>query len=332
MKKSLIGGLFATAVLALGLTTQAAQLTNDQISAILNLLKSFNADSATVLNVQSALTGTVASSTPVGLGNGNAGGIIMLAHMLRQGMSGDEVKLLQTLLASDTDVYPEGLITGTFGPLTTKAVAKFQKKHGLDQVGFVGPRTLEQLNKDLENNPLDREDGDNDGKKERLCAKVPPGHLIAPGWLRKHDGERPIVPPCQIVPPGIENHRDDDDDNEHGTTTHHTVFDFSLSNNGSKTVTRGENATSTITATLTAGTSTRPVAFSVSGLPTGITGWFTQAACSPTCTSFLVLHASSTAAVGTSTISVTASTTPLLRLTSFALGVKATSTATTTAQ
>ncbi|MDO8600762.1 MAG: fibronectin type III domain-containing protein [bacterium] len=137
---------------------------------------------------------------------------LKLIRQLRQGMSGDDVKLLQAVLAADGTVYPEGFITGYFGRLTADAVKRFQKKHGLGQAGNVGPKTLEKLNKNLDEHPLGEEDDDddedednnNDNKGKRPCAIVPPGHLIAPGWLRKHDGERPIVPPCQKLPPGIE--------------------------------------------------------------------------------------------------------------------------------
>src|SRR3989344_676980 len=137
--------------------------------------------------------------------------ISQLVSALRQGSVGDNVKTLQALLAADPDVYPEGLITGYYGNLTMKAVRQFQKKHGIEQAGVVGPKTLKKLNEFLAENPIAFEnttstddDDDNDGKEgKRHCAIVPPGHLIAPGWLRKHDGVRPLVPLCQIVPPGI---------------------------------------------------------------------------------------------------------------------------------
>ncbi|MBI4276264.1 fibronectin type III domain-containing protein [Candidatus Uhrbacteria bacterium] len=35
----------------------------------------------------------------------------------------------------------------------------------------------------------------------RVCKIAPPGHLIAPGFLKKN--EKPKLPPCQILPPGI---------------------------------------------------------------------------------------------------------------------------------
>lgn len=135
-----------------------------------------------------------------------------LLTALREGSQGDKVAMLQALLAADPTIYPEGLISGFYGRLTAAAVKRFQKKHGLAQVGFVGPKTLQKLNEFLEQNPVALEDDDDDdrdhegkgiGVSKRVCAKVPPGHLVAPGWLRKHDGERPIVPLCQNLPPGI---------------------------------------------------------------------------------------------------------------------------------
>jgi peptidoglycan hydrolase-like protein with peptidoglycan-binding domain len=63
------------------------------------------------------------------------------------GSSGEEVKQLQSFLAQDKDVYPEGLVTGYFGRITEQAVIRFQKKNGIEPVGKVGPKTREQLNK-----------------------------------------------------------------------------------------------------------------------------------------------------------------------------------------
>lgn len=171
--------------------------------------------------------------------------VTAFVNNLSLGSSGDDVKALQTLLASDTNIFPEGLITGHFGKATEKAVKRFQKERGLSQVGRVGPKTRELLNKLLENNPIafensiatsinatstndrDNENENENEKENHPCAIVPPGHLIAPGWLRKHDGEKLIVPACQILPPGIEkklNHdndrdRDDDRDDDHKATT-----------------------------------------------------------------------------------------------------------------
>jgi Purple acid Phosphatase, N-terminal domain len=108
-----------------------------------------------------------------------------------------------------------------------------QKENGLEQVGSVGPRTRQLLNRLLGDNSIAFEHdnkGNNKGdggrgEDRRPCAVVPPGHMIAPGWLKKHDGERPIVPLCQTLPRGIETKLDgdnNDDKNEHeqrSTTT-----------------------------------------------------------------------------------------------------------------
>lgn len=74
---------------------------------------------------------------------------------LSSGASGDEVELLQTWLAKDATVYPEGLITGWFGPLTKQAVIRFQEKYAAEILtplgltegnGFVGEKTRAKLN------------------------------------------------------------------------------------------------------------------------------------------------------------------------------------------
>ncbi len=115
---------------------------------------------------------------------------LRLLRQLREGMTGEDVTLLQQILATDPDVYPEGLVTGYFGPLTRNAVKRFQKIAGLDQVGLVGPQTLSRINQLLTEGA---------GKS----GKVPPGLLIAPGIRKKVDLEFLKPLPGQILPPGI---------------------------------------------------------------------------------------------------------------------------------
>lgn len=171
--------------------------------------------------------------------------IATLVSMLKQGSTGDQVTILQALLAADTSIYPEGLVTGYFGKLTAQAVKRFQKQNGIDQVGFVGPKTLKKLQELLNKHPLAFATAsstsstatttpwaNNKGKsaEKRLCAAVPPGHLVAPGWLRKHEGEdKPVVPTCQTLPKGIkdllENGRGDSEDEDNNSTTTPPVTD-----------------------------------------------------------------------------------------------------------
>lgn len=61
-----------------------------------------------------------------------------------------EVSRLQKVLAKDSAVYPEGKVTGYFGPATLAAVQRFQLKHSLTTktsaaYGLVGPATKAAL-------------------------------------------------------------------------------------------------------------------------------------------------------------------------------------------
>lgn len=71
---------------------------------------------------------------------------VILTRQLDLTMTGSDVSALQIFLAKDPTLYPQGLVTGYFGPLTSGAVARFQTRNGLDAVGRVGPLTLVKLN------------------------------------------------------------------------------------------------------------------------------------------------------------------------------------------
>lgn len=69
-----------------------------------------------------------------------------LYRQLQLGMSGSDVSDLQSFLARDTTIYPQGLVTGYFGTLTRAAVSKFQARNGIAVVGRVGPVTMAAIN------------------------------------------------------------------------------------------------------------------------------------------------------------------------------------------
>jgi hypothetical protein len=70
----------------------------------------------------------------------------MLTRQLEMGMSGADISTLQTYLAQDVTIYPQGLVTGYFGFLTKSAVSNFQDRNGISRVGRVGPQTLAFIN------------------------------------------------------------------------------------------------------------------------------------------------------------------------------------------
>ncbi|MHB1316830.1 MAG: peptidoglycan-binding protein [Minisyncoccota bacterium] len=77
-----------------------------------------------------------------------------IARSLELGMSGTDVTSLQTFLATDSSVYPSGLVTGYFGELTKAGVERFQAKNGIVSSGTpattgygrVGPQTMSAIN------------------------------------------------------------------------------------------------------------------------------------------------------------------------------------------
>ncbi len=70
------------------------------------------------------------------------------------GSTGSQVTELQTYLATNSSIYPSGLVTGYFGPLTAAGVQRFQIAQGIvtsgtpatTGFGRVGPTTMARIN------------------------------------------------------------------------------------------------------------------------------------------------------------------------------------------
>ncbi|OGZ45774.1 MAG: hypothetical protein A2756_02600 [Candidatus Ryanbacteria bacterium RIFCSPHIGHO2_01_FULL_48_27] len=76
---------------------------------------------------------------------------VQFSRYLQKGMKHSQVSELQKLLAQDKLLYPEGLVTGYFGPATDAALKRFQKRYGIakegdEGYGLVGPKTRAKLN------------------------------------------------------------------------------------------------------------------------------------------------------------------------------------------
>lgn len=66
---------------------------------------------------------------------------------LKRNDKGEDVFNLQSILAQDSVIYPEGVVNGTFDMATYKAVIRFQKSIGISpQTGIVDYKTREYLN------------------------------------------------------------------------------------------------------------------------------------------------------------------------------------------
>jgi len=180
---SIFSAVLVAPILAQTTSTSTAQeliqSLQKQIEALKTQVNTLNAQLAAITETQSEVKETAKDIK----------GTLRLINQLKPGMTSEEVKLLQEILATDPDIYPQGHITGYYGKLTEKAVKRFQKIAGIEQVGLLGPKTLSKINELLE------EGAGNSGK-------VPPGLLIAPG-IRKKLGYTPIPKECEGLPPGV---------------------------------------------------------------------------------------------------------------------------------
>ena len=93
------------------------------------------------------LTGTIVATALTSLANAD-----QLYRQLQFGMSGSDVGSLQTFLAADPTIYPQGRVTGYFGFLTKSAVSNFQARNGIASIGRVGPQTLAAINAQMNGN------------------------------------------------------------------------------------------------------------------------------------------------------------------------------------
>jgi tetratricopeptide (TPR) repeat protein len=94
----------------------------------------------------------------------------VIAQGLTEGSTSDDVKRIQALLATDPAIYPEGLATGYYGPLTREALKRFQVRHKLEVTGKVDDETRTMLQEYLHETP--------DGQ-------IKPGLLKTPGIVDK---------------------------------------------------------------------------------------------------------------------------------------------------
>lgn len=101
---------------------------------------------------------------------------------LSRGSSGDDVRKLQEFLAKDKEIYPEGLITGFFGPLTEAAVKRWQEKNEIEPMGVIGPKSIakfQELGRGVVQGLIQQGAGSS--------GVIPPGLLTAPGIQKKND-------------------------------------------------------------------------------------------------------------------------------------------------
>lgn len=126
------------------------QLNSTQIQAILDLLTSFGADTATINNVNAALNGQPTSGTGSS-GSGSSGtacyNFTRSLHINMSPKTGADVVALQDFLTATGDFNYSGGSTGFFGSITRDAVASWQASSGVSPaVGYFGPLSQAEYN------------------------------------------------------------------------------------------------------------------------------------------------------------------------------------------
>lgn len=208
MKKFIVAGLASLALVAVVAVPNAkaeTQTVAEQIAALLTQLKSLQEQ-------LSKLQGEVHT---------------LIKSNLTEGTTDEDVKKVQEILASDPTIYPEGKVTGFYGPLTREAIKRFQTKFDLDVTGTITDETQKALETLLE-----ARFGE---------GKVPPGLLHAPGIRAKfekrlldgkcdgdHRGKGPF---CKKMNGNDDENDDEGDDTE--TNTFHVNVEVK---NGDTTV------------------------------------------------------------------------------------------------
>jgi len=187
MKQHLRVGMLSTLVLALvfvGAPVASAQTSTEELRALIDQL------TAQVQALQEQITALSARTEAA----------LALSQDLALGDRGTEVELLQRILASDPELYPEGLVTGFFGPLTHAALKRFEMRYELDGDGELDVRARAVVNDLLE--------------QGNAAGFVPPGLLTAPGIRDRRVEIRIRTDEDGRVRYEVKTHGEDDDEDE----------------------------------------------------------------------------------------------------------------------
>ncbi len=130
------GLAMATSMLSFAPMVHASALTSAQVSAIVSLLQSFGADSATIANVQASLTGQPTTTTTTTTSSSSSSSCSFTKD-LTVCSTGADVTCLQNALKAGG--YMTANATGYFGALTKAGVVAWQKAAGVSPTaGYFG--------------------------------------------------------------------------------------------------------------------------------------------------------------------------------------------------
>jgi PKD repeat protein len=145
----------AIAVLPLAANAQSADLQAQivallqQVQVLQSQLAAQGGTTGSTVTTGSAAQGVTGLAQQAGVQVVDSSGCPQIGRTLKLDSSGSDVTRLQQFLARDRSIYPEGTVTGLYGPLTEAAVRRWQTKFNIVSsgsaettgYGVVGPRT-----------------------------------------------------------------------------------------------------------------------------------------------------------------------------------------------
>jgi peptidoglycan hydrolase-like protein with peptidoglycan-binding domain len=128
--------LLTLSPLSAAASTSVATSSTSTLIALQSMAAELESELAALIAAKGSNTTPAASSSR---------SLIAFTRVLSLGSTGTDVSALQQILkAAGFFTYPT--ITGYFGSLTEKALAAYQTAHGLDPIGYTGPKTRGLLN------------------------------------------------------------------------------------------------------------------------------------------------------------------------------------------
>jgi len=141
-KRLITGAIVAATMLPAAAFAQTATV-DVQIKALLDQIQALQLQLRTLIASSTANINVKIEGERVAPGQLGKMACIMLNRNLGPGSRGDDVKKLQEMLAEDRENGFNASATGVFGPMTARAMAKFQMRMGIAarSDGHVGPMT-----------------------------------------------------------------------------------------------------------------------------------------------------------------------------------------------
>ncbi|OGG59147.1 hypothetical protein A3C89_01935 [Candidatus Kaiserbacteria bacterium RIFCSPHIGHO2_02_FULL_50_50] len=207
-------------------TTDTTQTIAERLAELLQQIKTLQEQLLDLEAQQQSLRGEIREA-------------VQITRQLAIGATGDDVRELQELLASDPELYPEGIITGYFGSLTARAIERLQERFGIERAGEVGPLTRQTINQLLsrfahgQKNVFERisDDEDEDDvdrtalapgvKGVKVCHKTGTGqHTISIGGpaVQAHLAHGDTLGRCDDEVKGDDDDEDEDEDDDEDVT------------------------------------------------------------------------------------------------------------------